>query len=452
MADSANAPTNVVVVIADALRRDAVFGDHPSMPKLAARFRSWNVMSRYFSAAPWTLPACTSLLTGCEAGTHAHFAHAHSLTQPTLTESFGAERVKAAFVNNKALARNSGLFGDFDEYELITDHDETIARAHTFLDARDTDRRPFFLVVHSNLVHDYYLRSTRGRYASAFPDRDDWFELGDRVIRWNGLSETQANTVRRMYDACTRALDDQFDRLLARLGPNTVACFVSDHGEGLAPELARVHHGGRLHDDLLRVPCAFRVPDGAGPSIAEAMKRAEVLPVTTSDLLPTLLDIVGADVPDHVRAGSLVRGAENGPHRRLRSEDRRYLYLRNRHRLNVNTHGKNMSAVARWRNNAFRATVAQDFRVRSEIDYPYKVTATEFVARNALMVKLGGRLLRATHNGDPLVVTDGRSWQALELVDLEADPGERRNLLAEPGACPPEVRAWVDAWARDRTR
>ena len=451
MADTGNPATSVVVIIADALRHDAVFGDAPVMPKLAARFGEWNVMSRYFSAAPWTLPACTSLLTGRDSRRHLHFSHDHTLTEPTLTKCFGPERVKAAFVNNRALARNSGLFDEFDEYELIMDHDENLARAHTFLDARAADRQPFFLIVHSNLVHDYYLASTRARYESAHPDRNDWFELGDRVIRWNGLTDAQCDTARRIYTSCASALDEQIDGLVERLDPKTLVCFLADHGEGLAPEQARVHHGGRLHEDLLRVPCAFRLPEGVDPSVAAAMERAETAPVTTADIIPTLLDIANCEIPESVADRSLVARTGSSAPQPLSSEDRRYLCLRNRHRLNVNTHGKNMSAVARWRNTALRATLAHDFRVRCEIQYPYKLTATDFVARNATMLRLGGRLLRATHNGNPFVVTSGRNWRALELVDLEADPSERRNLLNEPQSYPPEIRAWVDSWSDAQT-
>src|SRR3954469_17628403 len=110
---------NIVVIIADALRLASVFGDDPAMPRLQRRLRTWDTMSRYFSAAPWTLPACTSLFTGRDASVHGHFSHPHSLRHPTLASRFGDERLKAAFVNNRALAPNSGLFYDFDEYELV---------------------------------------------------------------------------------------------------------------------------------------------------------------------------------------------------------------------------------------------------------------------------------------------------------------------------------------------
>src|SRR5262249_15457656 len=202
------------------------------MPRLRERLRTWHTMSQYFSAAPWTLPACTTLFTGRDASVHGHFSHPHTLRHPTLVARFGDGLLRAAFVNNRALAPNSGLFADFEEYELIQGHAETFERAHRFLDERARDDRAYFLVLHSNLVHDYYLASTQSHYADRYPERDDWFELGTRVIRWEGLDAAQRATVRRSYAACAAALDVELDRVLDRFDDETLILFVSDHGEG----------------------------------------------------------------------------------------------------------------------------------------------------------------------------------------------------------------------------
>jgi hypothetical protein len=422
---------NALLFIADALRYDTLFDSASSMPRLRKRFATWQPLPWYYSSAPWTLPACTSLLTATEPATHEHFSHAHQLAQETLTAKFGGDRITAAFVNNRALDRNSGLFGDFDEYELIADHDATFARAHRFLDERDQDGRPYFLVVHSNIVHDYYLPVARRYYEGHAGDGADFFALGQRVIAWRGLDEAERATVRRIYTACAAALDERVDGLLDRLGPETATCFVSDHGEGLEPEIARVHHGGRLHDDLLRVPCVFKLPDGTPPRARQALAQAADGPVTATDVLPTLLDAVGSAVANGLGGQSLLNSDRDVNGRRVAAEDRRYLYMRNRHRLNLNARGKNMSLGARLRNRVFRSTIATQFGIRTEIEDGHKLTETQYVARNALMLRLGRRALRKAHTGDPLVVTEGRRWRGFELVDLRTDPGERINLLQQ---------------------
>jgi arylsulfatase A-like enzyme len=398
-------------------------------------------MSQYFSAAPWTLPACTSLFTGRDASVHGHFSHPHTLRHPTLVARFGAERIKAAFVNNRALAPNSGLFADFGEYELIEGHAETFARAHRFLDERDADARAYFLVLHSNLVHDYYLASTRPYYAARYPERDDWFELGTRVIRWEGLDAAQQETVRRGYGACAAALDAEIDRVLARLDDDTLILFVSDHGEGLEPERERVHHGGRVHEDLLRVPCSFRLPRSTTAESVTAIQHACSVPVTTADLLPTLLGLAGATAPDDIEGRDLSRPGTASTAPRMRAADDRYLYVRRRYRLNLNSRGKNMLGTMRQVNNVLRATVAHRFRIRTEIVYPYKVVVTDFEARNRAIAWVGRRVLPSVHIGRPLAATHDLLWRGLECFDLDADPAERRNLLLAGAGCPAEALA-----------
>jgi arylsulfatase A-like enzyme len=429
------------VIIADALRHDSVFDDDPAMPRLRERLRTWDTMSQYFSAAPWTLPACTSLFTGRDASVHGHFAHWHSLRHPTLVARFGDEYFKAAFVNNLALAPNSGLFSDFDEYELVQGHAETFERAHRFLDERAGDARPYFLVLHSNLVHDYYLATTQSHYTDRYPERDDWFELGTRVIRWEGLSAAQHATARRSYGACAAALDIELDRVLDRFDDDALILFVSDHGEGLEPERERVHHGGRVHDDVLRVPCSIRLPQSATAATVAAVASAVARPVTTADLFPTLLGIAGATVPDDIEGRDLSQPGGGSETLRLRAADERYLYVRRRYRLNLNSRGKNMLGTVRRVNNVLRATVAHRFRIRTEIEYPYKLVVTDFEARSLAFAWLGRRVLPRIHIGTPAVVTHDRHWRGLECFDLDGDPDEQRNLLLADTECPAAARA-----------
>jgi membrane-anchored protein YejM (alkaline phosphatase superfamily) len=427
---------NVVMVIADALRLDTF---EEAMPRLAGD-HTWHSLARYFTAAPWTLPACTSLLTGRDAASHDHFAHTHSLAAPTVVGAFRPERATAAFVNNRALAPNSGLFGDFDEYALVPGHEETFARAREYVEARGRDGRPYFLLVHSNLVHDYYLASTRAHYERRFP-ADRWFELGRRVIRWEGLDGDACTAVRRMYAACAAALDGAVADLLARIDGDTAVCFVSDHGEGLDPGHGRVHHGGRVHDDLLRVPCRFALPRSAPDRLHDALRRAGSLPAGSADVMPTLFDLAGIPVPGGLDGRSLLAGGLPAD-RPVRAEDRRYLYVRGGHRLNVNRRGKNTTLSDRTRNRLLQATMARGFRLAAEVRYPHKLVVTEFGLPAGPLRPAARRVLRRAHAGDPFVVARGGTWRGFELFDLDADPAERANRLVAGADGVPD---WVAA-------
>lgn len=400
------------------------------MPRTTMRIADWYQFRRCSASAPWTLPACTSILTGRGSEVHRHFSHAHALGHPTLIEHFDPERHTAAIVNSPTLAKSCGLFDGFDQYEIFRRHDDVFDAAHRFLDQRAEAGAPYFLVLHSNLAHDYFRATTRAGYERAFPDRDDWFELGTRVQSGKGLGAAERETVRNTYRACCAALDQQLDRFLARLNTaETAIALVADHGEGFDFERARLHHGGRLHDDVLKVPLAISVPASAGPRVHEALRRARATAVMSTDLLPTLLSLSGHPVPDQLEGRCLDR-ARPPDHQTVRvAEDRRYLYLASGQRLNAKAQGKNMSRAARWKNRIRRATVAVDFNVRAVFDDRYKLIITEFDGRSALLQRALSTVLRRSHNGEPRVVVTGSRWLGFELFDGIVDPDERVNLL-----------------------
>jgi arylsulfatase A-like enzyme len=421
--------TNVVLVVVDALRADGLG------PRIGARTEDWFRYPGYVTSAPWTLPACTSLLTGTSAATHEHFSNRHELAHAPLTRLFGAERIKQAIVNNSVLTRSSGLAEGFDDYKYVKDLEEAFVAAHEFLDARERDRRPFFLLFHTNIPHDYYLPVSRKYYEHAFPERHDWFPLNYRVLSYPNMTPEQCATVRRIYDACTTVCDEKLDEVIARLpGDDTVVCFTADHGEGFDMPRARIHHGGRLHDDLLRVPFALFAPPSTGSAARAGLADAQSLRITAADVLPTLLALAGEPVPAGLDGDDIAALGHEQRARTVTALDRRYLYLGNRFRLNTNARGKNMSRRARLRNRVLRASVARRHEVRAFVDGRHKLIVTTFEARHPLLAHPGRVLLGRMHNGTPLIRRRDRDVVALELFDLEADPDETSNLLLDrPG-------------------
>ena len=51
-------------------------------------------------------------------------------------------------------------------------------------------------MVHTNVVHDYYLPITRAYYERYFPDRDDYFDIRYRVLSWRDVDVAQRATMR----------------------------------------------------------------------------------------------------------------------------------------------------------------------------------------------------------------------------------------------------------------
>jgi arylsulfatase A-like enzyme len=176
------------------------------------------------------------------------------------------------------------------------------------------------------------------------------------------------STVRRRYAQETAYLDLEIGKLTAGLEQlelldDAVVVFTSDHGEGLGDH-GLTGHIHQVYESLIRVPLFLAAP-GRLPA-----GRVIDLPVTHSDLLPTLLELLAIDPLPGISGSSLLPLASD--------EDRR----------------------------AARPVLAATYRPlarsdqRSLLRYPFKY------------------------------IVDLESGQE-ELYDLSRDPGESRNLIAE---------------------
>lgn len=114
--------------------------------------------------------------------------------------------------------------------------------------------------------------------------------------------------------------DESFGAVVARLRElgvwdRTLVVVTADHGEGLG-EHEEATHSLLLYEGTLRVPWIVRVPGEAGGRVVEE-------PVSTVDLAPTVLDLLGLERPGTLHGKSLVpllRGEGPLPARGLYAE------------------------------------------------------------------------------------------------------------------------------------
>ena len=413
-----NATPNFLLIVLDALREDAL-ADALEVPDRCHRAEFC------VTAAPWTLPSCTSIVTGIAASRHGHFWRQPPLGPNRLLAALPDTYRKVGVVNNGAISAGSGVENGFDKWHLSLDHDEPFRRAKRLI--RRVGRRPHFIVLHSNIVHDYCLPVASRYVPPGTPE-----VLGDRVIDWNDTTEVDRIAAQTTYAACAAAQLEQVKEVLdlVRGRDDFITAVTSDHGEGFDYGLQRIHHGGRVHQDLLRVPFYIDLPTtiGTGPrsTVTEALATQAL---ATTDIIPTLFDLGGIATPTGVDgrpAGSV------GP-RTLVSEDRRYLYVQDRFRLNYHGHNKHMSAAELEKNRGLTDPLAEAPRIRSFLRHPRKLVVTALRWQDgdaglvgAKMTELGDHLL-----GSPLVASDGPRLLAFEEFDVAADPLETRNLLAD---------------------
>jgi arylsulfatase A-like enzyme len=135
----------------------------------------------------------------------------------------------------------------------------------------------------------------------------DWAKIfdapprGQEVCSWKTmLSEQVMKQYRAGYYGCINHIDDQIGRVLMNVPRNTIVLFVSDHGEMLGD-----HQWIRkrsAYEGSARVPFVWKFPAEMG--VDPGQVRDEV--VELMDVMPTLLDAAGCEIPEGVDGSSLL--------------------------------------------------------------------------------------------------------------------------------------------------
>ncbi|MFB6227925.1 MAG: sulfatase [Halobacteriales archaeon] len=391
---------NVLLVSIDCLRadrfREAVRGG--MVPSLARLQESGTVFETAVTVANTTDPSCTSLLTGTYPHTHGVQENGWGLEEsvPVVGEALGAAGVDTfGVVSVDHLAdEHSGLGRGFDAFQ---DGGSSYDTLYPFL-SRIYDTRTFNRVFGAvkdlgterynlkTLLRETGLIQLHARTAASVTE--DAIEELDRVeqpffgwAHYFDMHEPRNYDRRDLgeheeYGAAMKLVDDHvgslLDALEARgLRESTLIVLTADHGEAL-DDHGYTGHGRQLYDEEVRVPLVFAHSDAESATVADQVR--------TIDLAPTVLDLLGADVPDAFEGVSLLTAPEEsgGPSEKPDERDRG-------------------DPAVPGNREAFLTA------------YP------EFTESVGLRVP-GWKLIR--------------EGEEHELYDLEADPGERRDLVA----------------------
>jgi arylsulfatase A-like enzyme len=199
-------------------------------------------------------------------------------------------------------------------------HWSEIVGDHTvdFLQQASKEDRPFFIYAAFNSPHDphqapkeYIDRYPLNRiqlpenYLPKYPHQDDigcGKALRDERLAPFPRTEYAAKVQRQEYFAQITHMDTQIGRILdalqeSGLADHTLVIFTSDHG------LAKGRHGfmgkQNMYEHSMRVPILL-----SGPGIPAGKTVAK--PVYLQDIMPTTLQLAGADIPDSIDFKSLL--------------------------------------------------------------------------------------------------------------------------------------------------
>ena len=386
---------NVVLITIDTLRADHLgcYGYKPiKTPNIDGLAADGVRFERAFTVVPVTLPSHSSMLTGTYpmfSGMHDFSGNKLSPLQPTLaTVLKQAGYQTGAVIASAVLDSRFGLNQGFDFYY---DHFDFNRLDETNLEEM---KRPGNVVadVALNWLEKDFLKKDRPSKTSQ-KKFFLWIHLYDPHLPYHLPESYSREYPAQPYDGEIAFADEQVGRVLRFLKEkglyrNTVIVLCGDHGESLG-EHGEKSHGFFIYNATMHVPLIIRLPGD------EAPHKVVDLPVSLVDLMPTILDAVGVDVPAQVQGRSLL--AE----------------------LRANPQHENEDKAERD-----RVLYGETYLPRIHFNWSE---------------------LRGSENAKYHFIDAPRP----ELYDLSKDPGETHNLFTEKKAVAEEMRAKLAGLIRD---
>lgn len=301
------APTpRVVLITLDTLRADALLGDAPSMPRLAARAADGLLFTDFWAACTTTQPTHASLFTGRHPWEHGVHRNGLVLDDAALTvaEVFQlAGWNTAAVVASFPLERRFGFTQGFDSYD-----DEFLVELKGEWAGENVTNDRFYTLAPTILGRAEVAAERAGDasqflWIHAFDPHAPYGDLaGKAELHLRALfkaarhspaeMEATLERARKLYAADIRALDDALDATLAALlddpAYETHVLITADHGESFGEDLT-FGHGRRASRVQLHVPCVI-----LGPRVSGAVRDDTASSV---DVPHTLLALAGLDDP-----------------------------------------------------------------------------------------------------------------------------------------------------------
>lgn len=163
---------------------------------------------------------------------------------------------------------------------------------------RDTNK-PFALCVSWNPPHSVYSQVPQ-RYLDLYPDVEMKDTVSyDHIHHHTGeqvnYTPEEMKLITRQYYAAVSGLDDQFGRLIDELKregiyEDTVVVLTADHGDMMGAHGLMGKHV--WYEESIRIPLVIHIPNN--------QKKRCTTCIASQDQLPTLLGLLGIDIPDTI--------------------------------------------------------------------------------------------------------------------------------------------------------
>jgi len=316
---------DIVLITIDTLRPDHmdVYGySRDTTPEIDRWFASGRVFERAYSTSSYTTASVISILSGLLPQEHGVRLFDQLLDDQcvTITELLPSSYQTAAFVSNGVLSDKAiGLARRFDHFDdsmarsdpalpLERSATDTTDAAIAWLASERDPQRPLFLWIHYMDPHAPYTAP------EAWQARFDHVTEGDAAPQPHvlALAKPPVDEYLARIDAYDREVaytDAEVGRLLAAYAESgrlekALVVLTADHGETLTERSTWFQHAFHVYEEQIRVPLLLR-----GPGVAPGR---DARPVSSLDVLPTMLEFAGADVPTRLSGRDLAATADDG--------------------------------------------------------------------------------------------------------------------------------------------
>jgi len=332
---------NIILLVLDTARAQSFSGygyARPTSPHIDAIAAEGVVYEQAIAPGSWSLPSQVSLLTGMFPAKHGahelHLSYAHRY--PMLPEVLREAGYRTLGIStNSWMSDEFGVTHGFERYLKLWQYRPTVPAPpvptsgvgawldrklqrwywrhmfpcrswvqHVNRHIRDLLAKtpePFFLYAIYWDLHLPY--AARERYAARWLPPGVTLSQGRRVNRdplqyltgQTSMSDEDFAVLQAFYDGALASLDAEIGALVCWLRQRgildrTLLVITSDHGENIGDH-GLMSHAYSLHDTLIHVPLIVRYPELFPPG-------QRVTPqVQLTDLFPTVLDVLGLDLP-----------------------------------------------------------------------------------------------------------------------------------------------------------
>jgi len=205
--------------------------------------------------------------------------------------------------------RNSNLCKIICVYFKLSNYSLPSCTYVFITNSKRADWFPFFLFINYMDAHTPYLPPHP--FDTLYPGKDEGFSWDDYPTFKKGVMALKRKITQKehrhlvsQYDGGIASLDFHLGKLIARLKElglyeNSLIIITSDHGETFG-ERNLLGHGVSVYQDQVYVPLIIKYPNVNKKIVVNKF-------VSPIDIMPTILDVLGYEVPEYVQGLSLTK-------------------------------------------------------------------------------------------------------------------------------------------------